>query len=92
MTALGTMFGLFRTGEHKSLGVVVTRTMLALSVGVPICYALFGVAPDGQAARSVLAYAALFTLAAVIIVRPTAAGCGRHRCRPTAHADRWHGA
>ncbi len=35
-TAVGTMFGLFRAGEKKPLGVVVTRTMLALAVAVPI--------------------------------------------------------
>ncbi len=44
--------------------------MLALSVGVPICYALFSVLPDSSAPRAVLPYAALFTLAAVILVRP----------------------
>lgn len=69
-SAVGTMFGLFRTGERKSLSVVVTRSMLALAVGVPICYALFSVLPESSAPRSVLPYAALFTLAGVILIRP----------------------
>jgi len=69
-SAIGTMFGLFRAGEKKSLGVVVTRTMLALAVGVPICYALFAFLPGAAGPRSVLPYAALFTLASVILVRP----------------------
>jgi sugar transferase (PEP-CTERM system associated) len=69
-SAIGTMFGLFRTGERKSLSIIVTRTMLALSVGVPICYALFSFLPESSAPRGVLPYAALFTLAAVILVRP----------------------
>jgi len=69
-SAIGTMFGLFRAGEKKSLAVVVTRTMLALAVGVPICYALFGFLPGASGPRSVLPYAALFTLASVILVRP----------------------
>ena len=67
---VGTMFGLFRTGERKSLGVVVTRTTLALAVGVPICYVLFAVLPGSSAPSGLLPYAALFTLASVILVRP----------------------
>ncbi len=69
-SAVGTAFGLFRTGEQKSLAVVVTRTLLALAVGVPICYGLFSAVPGATAARSVLPYAALFTLAFVILIRP----------------------
>jgi sugar transferase (PEP-CTERM system associated) len=69
-SAVGTMFGLFRSGERKSLGVVVTRTMLALAVGGPLCYVLFGLVPGSSGPRSVLPYAALFTLASVILVRP----------------------
>jgi sugar transferase (PEP-CTERM system associated) len=64
------MFGLFRGGERKSLGVLVTRTMLALSIGVPVCYVGFGVLPQPGMPRAMLPYAALFTLAAVIMVRP----------------------
>lgn len=71
MTALGALFGLFRTGERKSLSVVVPRTLMALVIGLPVAYLFFGLAPDGQAARSVLIYAALFTLAAMIAVRPS---------------------
>lgn len=70
MTALGGAFGLFRVGERKSLGVVVSRTMIVLCVGFPIAYVLFGFLPNGDAARSLLGYAALYTLASVILVRP----------------------
>jgi len=69
-TAVGTVFGLFRNGERKSLAVVFTRTLLAMAVGVPICYVLFGMLPHGGGPRAVLPYAALFTLASVILVRP----------------------
>jgi sugar transferase (PEP-CTERM system associated) len=70
VTAVGTMFGLFRGGERKPLQVVFTRTLLALAVGVPVCYAVFGAFPQSGAPRALLPYAALFTLAAVILVRP----------------------
>ena len=69
-TAVATMFGLFRAGEKKPLSVVVTRTMLALAVAVPITYVLFTVIPSREGLRSVLSYAALFTLSSVILVRP----------------------
>ena len=69
-TAVGTMFGLFRGGERKSLGVVFGRTLLALAVAVPVCYVLFGAWPQGGTARALLPYTALFTLASVILVRP----------------------
>jgi len=71
MTALGGAFGLFRVGERKSLGVVVSRTMIVLCVGFPIAYVFIGFLPNGEAARSLLGYAALYTLASVILVRPT---------------------
>jgi sugar transferase (PEP-CTERM system associated) len=69
-TAIGTMFGLFRGGERKSLAVVFGRTVLAMAIGVPVCYVLFGLAPQGVGPRAVLPYAALFTVASVILVRP----------------------
>ncbi|MET0984455.1 MAG: TIGR03013 family XrtA/PEP-CTERM system glycosyltransferase [Steroidobacteraceae bacterium] len=69
-TAVGTMFGLFRGGERRSLGTVFGRTLLAMGVGVPICYVLFGLEPQGGGLRAVLPYAALFTLSLVILVRP----------------------
>ena len=69
-TIVGTAFGLFRNGERKSLAVVFTRALLSLAVGVPVCYVLFGLEPQGEAARGVLPYAALFTLSMVILVRP----------------------
>jgi sugar transferase (PEP-CTERM system associated) len=69
-TAVGTMFGLFRGGERKPLQVVFTRSLLALCVGVPACYFLFGVLPRPDGLRALLPYAALFTLGAVIVVRP----------------------
>jgi sugar transferase (PEP-CTERM system associated) len=69
-TAVGTMFGLFRSGERKSLGTVFGRTVLAMGVGVPICYVIFGLAPQGAGPRAVLPYAALFTVSLVILVRP----------------------
>jgi len=69
-TAVGTMFGLFRGGERKSLSVVLTRTLLALTIAMPVCYVVFGGWSQGQASRTLLPYAALFTLAAVIVVRP----------------------
>jgi len=69
-TTVGTMFGLFRGGEHRPLQVVFTRTLLALGIGVPVCYVLFGSLPQAGTPRAVLPYAALFTLAAVILVRP----------------------
>lgn len=84
MTALAAAFGLFRVGERKSLGIVVSRTMIVLCVGFPIAYVMFGFLPDGATARSVLGYAALYTLASVILVRPTVlaaveAGAGPRR-------------
>ena len=69
-TAVGTMFGLFRGGERKPLQVVFTRSLLALCVGVPVCYFLFGVLPQPGGPRAMLPYAALFTLGAVIVIRP----------------------
>lgn len=70
MTSVATMFGLFRGGEHRPLQVVFSRTLLSLAVGVPACYVLFGALPQGATPRSMLPYAALFTLAAVVLVRP----------------------
>ena len=46
ITAVGTMFGLFRGGERRPLQVVFSRTLLALAVGVPICYVVFGAFPQ----------------------------------------------
>jgi sugar transferase (PEP-CTERM system associated) len=69
-TSVGTMFGLFRGGERRSLAVVFGRTLLALAVAVPACYVMFGALPRADAPRALLPYAALFTLAAVILVRP----------------------
>jgi sugar transferase (PEP-CTERM system associated) len=69
-TAVGTMFGLFRGGERKPLQVVFTRSLLALCVGVPVCYVVFGVLPRPEGSRAMLPYAALFTLGAVIVIRP----------------------
>jgi sugar transferase (PEP-CTERM system associated) len=69
-TVVGTMFGLFRSGERKSLAVVFTRSLLAVAVGVPVCYVVFGLEPRAEPFRPVLPYAALFTLSAVILVRP----------------------
>lgn len=69
-TAVGTMVGLFRGGERKSLGVVFGRTLFAVSLGAPICYVVFGLGSDGGQPRAVLPYAALFTLSAVILIRP----------------------
>lgn len=69
-TTVGTMFGLFRGGERRTLAVVFGRTALAMAVGVPICYLIFGLATEGGGPRAVLPYAALFTLAGVILVRP----------------------
>lgn len=69
-TAVGTMLGLFRSDERKSLAVVSTRTALALLLGVPLTYMLYSVLPYGGAPRAVLPYAGLFTLAAVILIRP----------------------
>ncbi len=40
-TAVGTMFGLFRNGERKTLAVVFTRSLVTIAVGVPICYVAF---------------------------------------------------
>jgi sugar transferase (PEP-CTERM system associated) len=70
VTAVATMFGLFRGTERKSLQVVFTRTLLALAVGVPVAYFVFGALPQSDPLRRLLPYAALFTLAAVILVRP----------------------
>ena len=70
ITAIATMFGLFRGGERKPLQVVFTRTLLALAVGAPVCYVVFGAFPQAGAPRALLPYAALFTLSAVILVRP----------------------
>jgi sugar transferase (PEP-CTERM system associated) len=83
-TTVGTMFGLFRGGERKSLGVVFTRTLLAVGVGVPISYLVFGLESDSGGPRTVLPYAALFTLSAVILLRPIflaalASGLGARR-------------
>lgn len=69
-TTVGTMFGLFRNGERKSLAVVFTRALLSVAVGVPVCYVLFGMLQQGDDVRTVLPYAALFTLSGVILVRP----------------------
>jgi len=69
-TAVGTALGLFRSDERKSLAVVFSRTVLALAIGVPLTYLLFSVLPYGGAPRAVLPYAALFTLAGVILIRP----------------------
>jgi sugar transferase (PEP-CTERM system associated) len=69
-TAVGTALGLFRSDERKSLAVVFTRTALALLIGGPLTYLLYSVLPYGGEPRAVLPYAALFTLAAVILVRP----------------------
>ena len=69
-TTVGTMFGLFRNGERKTLAVVFTRALLSVAVAVPVCYVLFDMLPQGDNVRSVLPYAALFTLSGVILVRP----------------------
>jgi sugar transferase (PEP-CTERM system associated) len=70
-TVVGTMFGLFRGGERKPMPLVFTRTLLALGVSGPVCYVMFGAFPHGGAApRALLPYAALYTVAAVILVRP----------------------
>jgi sugar transferase (PEP-CTERM system associated) len=44
--------------------------MLALAFAIPVCYVLFGALPQAGIPRAMLPYSALFTLAAVILVRP----------------------
>src|SRR5207344_1366810 len=61
---------LFRNAERKTLAVVFTRALLSVAVAVPVCFVLFDMLPQGDNVRSVLPYAALFTLSGVILVRP----------------------
>lgn len=69
-TAVAAMFGLFRAGERKPLQTFFARSLLALCIGVPATWAVFGMLPQPAAPRALLPYAALFTLGAVIVVRP----------------------
>jgi sugar transferase (PEP-CTERM system associated) len=69
MTGLAMLLGLFRIDERASLALVLSRTMMVLAIGFPIAYLLFSFIPDGRAPREVLAYAGLYTLSGVILVR-----------------------
>ncbi len=89
-TAVGTMFGLFRGGERKPLQVVFTRSLLALCVGVPVCYFVFGVLPQpGRASRAAALCGAVHAGRGHRRSPGPARGAGQRVRRPT-HADRRH--
>jgi sugar transferase (PEP-CTERM system associated) len=69
---LNAALGLYRRDESATFGVSVGRLLVAVAIGTPIAYLLFGLFPRGQALQSVVGYAVLYTLAGLILLRQAA--------------------
>lgn len=81
---LNATFGMYRREESSTFGAALGRLLVAVLLGAPIAYLVFGVLPHGEAARQVMGYAVLYTLAGLIVLRQVAftarrAGIGARR-------------
>ena len=64
--------GTYRRDEIVTFGVAVGRLLIAAALVMPVAYLAFGVLPNGQAAQAVIGYAALFTVAGLVLLRQVA--------------------
>ena len=70
--ALNATLGLYRRDELATFGTAIARLLVAVAIGAPLAYLVFGVVPHGRAAQDVLGYAVLYTLAGLILLRQVA--------------------
>jgi sugar transferase (PEP-CTERM system associated) len=70
--SLNATFGLYRRDEVATFGTTLGRLLVAVALGAPVAYLVFGVLPHGRQAQDVLGYAVLYTLAGLIILRQIA--------------------
>ncbi|MCS6944487.1 MAG: TIGR03013 family PEP-CTERM/XrtA system glycosyltransferase [Sutterellaceae bacterium] len=72
MTALTTVFGLYRRDMQTTLPRTALRVLLALLAGLPIVYMVLVILPNGAVVQHVLGYALLYAFAGVVLARQSA--------------------
>ncbi len=70
--AMNATFGMYRRDESSTFGTALGRLLVAVALGAPIAYLVFGVLPHGRDAQSVMGYAVLYTLAGLVLLRQIA--------------------
>jgi sugar transferase (PEP-CTERM system associated) len=69
MSGLNVAFGLYRREYSPTFSQTVSRTLLALGVGLPVAYIVLSALPNGDALRPVLGYALLYGFCGLVLVR-----------------------
>lgn len=72
MVVINVAFGLYSRREPPSFGAVLGRSLLSISIGVPLAYLLFAVLPNGLVAQAAIGYMLLYAMAALILARQAA--------------------
>lgn len=72
MVVINVAFGLYSRREPSSFGAVLGRSLLSISIGVPLAYLIFAVLPNGLVAQAAIGYMLLYALAALILARQAA--------------------
>jgi sugar transferase (PEP-CTERM system associated) len=70
--SLNATFGMYRRDEAATFGTSLGRLLIAVALGAPIAYLVFGILPHGRQAQDVMGYAVLYTLAGLILFRQLA--------------------
>ena len=66
---VGATFGLYRDTEDPTFAQLIGRAVLAVLVSAGAAFVLFSYLPGGLAARSVVGYIVLYSLASVLVMR-----------------------
>jgi sugar transferase (PEP-CTERM system associated) len=77
MSCLNVAFGLYRREHSPTFSQTVSRTLLALGVGLPVAYLVLAAVPNGDALRPVLGYALLYGFCGIVLVRQSVRVVGR---------------
>ncbi len=72
MVVINTAFGLYSRREPSSFGSLLGRSLLSVSIGVPLAYLIFAVLPNGLVAQAAIGYMLLYALAGLILMRQAA--------------------
>jgi len=70
--AINAAVGMYRRDGLATFGSALGRLIIAVALGAPIAYLVFGALPYGREAQSVMGYAILFTLAGLVLLRQVA--------------------
>ncbi len=66
---IGATFGLYRDAEDPTFAQLIGRAFLAVLISAGAAFVLFSYLPGGSAARSVVGYIVLYSLASVLVSR-----------------------